>query len=401
MNGKLFGGTLLIAGTCIGGGMLGLPIATASGGLISSSLLFVGCWMLMSFTALLTLEVNLCFPRRSNVISMAKATLGRPAEVLCWTVYLFFLYALVAAYVAGGQDLLHSLLMSVGLHSKQWVEGTFFVAAMGAVVTLGTKHVDILNRVMMAIKFSSLIVMMGLIASHVRFENYLTGHPRELLPALTVVVTSFGFSIIVPSLREYFHDDIRELRIAILAGSFIPLVCYLVWVAVIFGAIPLEGEHGLAQLMSSDQPVSSLVHSITYYVSATTVMFLTKLFTSICVLTAFLCVSLSLSDYLADGLRITKHGTHKWLVAFATFVPPLCIAIFYPRAFIMFLSFAGLCCVLLQALMPAMMAWNVRYTQKLTLLYEVRGGKPSLWLAMASSILIICVSGYYLSNGMV
>ena len=91
MKSKLFGGILLIAGTCIGGGMLGLPIATAKGGLLASSLLFIGCWMLMSFTALLTLEVNLCFPKNSNVISMARATLGKSAEVLCWTVYLFFL----------------------------------------------------------------------------------------------------------------------------------------------------------------------------------------------------------------------------------------------------------------------------------------------------------------------
>ena len=97
MNSKLIGGILLIAGTCIGGGMLGLPIATAQSGLAVSSMMFVACWMLMTFTALLTLEVNLCFPKNSNVISMARATLGKPAEFLCWTLYLFFLYSLVAA----------------------------------------------------------------------------------------------------------------------------------------------------------------------------------------------------------------------------------------------------------------------------------------------------------------
>ncbi len=399
MNGKLIGGILLIAGTCIGGGMLGLPIATAGGGLIASSLLFVGCWMLMSFTALLTLEVNLCFPRRSNVISMARATLGKPAEVICWTVYLFFLYALVSAYVAGGQDLLRSLLASIGVEWPAWVSGSVFVLAMGAIVTLGTKHVDLFNRVMMIIKFTSLILMMGFVAQHVNTANFLVGRSQELLPALTVVVTSFGFSIIVPSLREYFHDNVSELRIAILAGSFIPLLCYLAWEAAIFGAIPLEGDQGLARLMLSDQPVSALVQSISYYVPADTVIFLTKLFTSICVLTAFLCVSLSLSDYLADGLRLAKHGTHKWLVAFATFVPPLCIALFYPRAFIMFLSVAGLCCVLLQALMPAMMAWNVRYTQKKALVYEVGGGKFFLILAMVASLVIVFISTYYLLMG--
>ena len=399
MNSRLLGGILLIAGTCIGGGMLGLPIATAQGGLVSSSILFIVCWMLMSFTALLTLEVNLCFPKNSNIISMARATLGVPAEILCWTVYLFFLYALVSAYIAGGQDVLRGLLQSLGIEWPVWLAGGVFVIAFGGVVSLGTKQVDLFNRILMTIKFGSLFILMALVASHVEMENYLSGRAVYLLPALTVVVTSFGFSIIVPSLRVYFHDKASDLRVAILAGSFLPLLCYLAWDAVIFGAIPLKGNEGLEHLMQSDQPVSSLVDSISYYVPATIVIILTKLFTSICVLTAFVCVSLSLSDYLADGMQVTKDGWNKWLVIAVTFLPPLCIAVFYPRAFIMFLSVAGLCCVLLQALMPAMMAWNIRYTQGKQLTYQVSGGKPALVLAMLVSIIIIVISSYYLVIG--
>ena len=396
MSSKLFGGILLIAGTCIGGGMLGLPIATAQGGIWMSSLLFIGCWMLMAFTALLTLEVNLCFPKHSNIISMAKATLGKPAEVLCWTVYLFFLYALVAAYIAGGQDIMRGLLEAAGIDLPIWLAGVLFIIVFGSIVTFGTRPVDMFNRCMMIIKFGSLFILMTLVASHVHINNFLPGSVQHLLPALTVVVTSFGFSIIVPSLRAYFHDDIHQLRIAILVGSFLPLLCYLAWEAVISGAIPLTGDMGLARLMQSDQPVTSLMQSISYYVPMEIAIILIKLFSSICVLTAFVCVSLSLSDYLADGLRISKQGFSKMIIMLATFLPPLLIAIFYPRAFILFLGVAGLCCVLLQALMPAMMAWNVRYTQQKTLVYQVAGGKAALILSMLVSVIIIVISGYYL-----
>jgi tyrosine-specific transport protein len=122
-------------------------------------------------------------------------------------------------------------------------------------------------------------------------------------------------------------------------------------------------------------------------------------FTSICILTAFVCVSLSLSDYLADGFKVDKEGMNKLVVVLVTFIPPLIIAIFFPRAFIMFLSVAGLCCVLLQALMPAMMAWQVRYHQNLVMNYQVAGGKPALVLAMLASVVIIVISGYYLAIG--
>lgn len=396
---RLIGGILLIAGTCIGGGMLGLPIATASGGFLASSVLFVVIWMLMCFTALLTLEVNLCFPRYSNVISMARATLGRPAEFLCWTIYLFFLYALVSAFVAGGQDIMRGLLQSVGIVWPVWLVSLIFIVVFGAVVMLGTRQVDLFNRFVMAVKFSSLFLLFMLVGAHVDLANLYSGHAVYLLPALSVVVTSFGFSIIVPSLRTYFHDDVRQLRIAIIMGSFIPLLCYLVWEGVIFGVIPLYGEAGLSKLMLADQPMTSLMQSISYYVPAATVTILTKIFTSFCALTAFVCVSLSLSDYLADGLGVVKEGAAKWLVLLATFVPPFVIAVFYPRAFIVFLSFAGLCCVLLQALMPAIMSWRVRYHLQKQMVYQTAGGKLALLLAMLGSSAVVIISGYYLAMG--
>ena len=89
-------------------------------------------------------------------------------------------------------------------------------------------------------------------------------------------------------------------------------------------------------------------------------------------------------------------GMATVIVMLATFIPPLFIAVFYPRAFIMFLSVAGLCCVVLQSLMPAMMAWNVRYTQQKKMTYQVVGGKFSLLLSMVASLVVIIVSGYYL-----
>jgi len=396
MKAKMLGGVLLIAGTCIGGGMLGLPIATAKSGIVNSSLLFICCWILMTFAALLTLEVNLCFPKHSNVISMAKATLGKSGAFICWTVYLFFLYALVSAYIAGGQDVLHGLLKVVGIDIPLWICGTLFVFLFGSIVMAGIKHVDLFNRFLMIVKLGAVFVLMCLIAMHIDISNYDTGKVEYLLPAFTVAITSFGFSIIVPSLRAYFNNDIKKLRFTILFGSFIPLLCYIAWDAVIFGLVPLSGEFGLERLMKANQPITELLNSIIYYIPTDKIIYLARAFTSICVLTAFACVSLGLSDYLADGFNLSNKGRGKFFITLATFLPPLLIVIFYPKAFIFLLSFAGLCCVLLQALMPAMMAWSCRYVKNINLSYQVVGGKAALIIAMFTSVIIIGISSYQL-----
>ena len=399
MRSKIIGGTLLIAGTCIGGGMLGLPIATAKGGIVGASLLFIACWILMTFTALLTLEVNLCFPKESNVVSMAKATLGKPGEIICWTIYLLFLYALVSAYIAGGQDVLYGLLQVAGLHVPVWLCSLGFVCIFGSIVMAGIKHLDIFNRLLMFIKLTTIFLLIVLIFSHIEKSNYSLGQIPYILPALTVAITSFGFSIIVPSLRTYFDDDIQSLRIAIIAGSLLPLLCYVLWDAVIFGLIPLPGQFGLERLLVANQPLTGLLDSIIYYVPTQKIIFLSRIFTSTCVLTAFACVSLGLYDYLADGFKVSKQGNGKLLITLATFAPPVLIVLFYPQAFILLLSVAGLFCVILQALMPAMMAWSCRYVNIMPTSYRVYGGKATLILSILVSLLVIFISIYQMVTG--
>src|SRR5258708_2432147 len=97
MIAKMIGGILLIVGTTIGGGMLALPIVMAQGGFWGAALLLFASWLVMTFSAFLILEVNLWMPMNSNIILMAKRTLGRWAEVIAWICYLLLFYCLLAA----------------------------------------------------------------------------------------------------------------------------------------------------------------------------------------------------------------------------------------------------------------------------------------------------------------
>lgn len=396
MQSKIIGAMLLIAGTSIGGGMLGLPIATAQSGLCYASLLFIGCWALMTFTAFLTLEVSLCMPPHSNVISMAKKMLGKPGEIISWSIYLLFLYALVSAYIASGQDVFHGLLIAHGWHVSLWLCGLVFVFIFGSIVTAGVKQVDFVNRLLMITKLIMLTLLISTIFLHISPDNYAQGHYLSLLPAVTVTITSFGFSIIVPTLRDYLQNDIKKLRLALFVGSLIPLVCYIAWIIAIFGAIPRDGQYGLTHLLHDSQPMTGLLADI-YHISGNShVDLFSRLFISICVLTAFMCVSLGLSDYIADGIRREKRGGGRFIISLLTFIPPLITVMFYPHAFILFLSLAGLCCVILQALMPALMAWRCRYHFNAALDYQVFGGKLAIIIALTTAIAATAVGLYQL-----
>ncbi len=86
---KLAGGILLVSGTTIGAGMLALPVVTGMAGLLPTLLLFLVFWIFMTYTALLMLEVNLWMKDHSNMITMAKETLGKwgksqAGELICF-----------------------------------------------------------------------------------------------------------------------------------------------------------------------------------------------------------------------------------------------------------------------------------------------------------------------------
>lgn len=378
MNSRLIGGILLIIGTSIGGGMLALPLATAAGGYFHSLFLFLGAWLLTVSAAYMILEVNLWLEPNTNLISMAKATLGRTGQIITWLSYLLLLYSLLAAYIAGGSDLLSAVFSGLGFSFSSAADSIVFTLLLGAIVFQGIRTLDWANRTLMIIKVCAYGLLVLLILPHIQIYHLLEGQWRQLSGAVLVVITAFGYAIIVPSLRAYFESDVKKLRLAIFIGSLLPLLCYLLWDLAVQGSINSQGANGLVSIAQSPHPITKLTVQLSHTLQSDIISLVTHVFTYICVTTSFLGVSLCLVDFLADGLRIEKKGAGKWGVSALAFLPPLTVILFYPDAFIFGLKFAGVFCVILLILLPGIMVWSGRYRKKIAQGYRLWGGKVLL-----------------------
>jgi tyrosine-specific transport protein len=395
LNSKLIGGILLIVGTSIGGGMLALPVSTAEVGFTNSLFFLIFCWLIMTAGALLVLEVNLRLPPGSNMISMAKSTLGLPGQIIAWITYLFLLYTLLAAYISGGSDVFSNILHKAHIDLPTWLTPIIFTALFSLVVYKGIRSVDYVNRGLMFGKLGVYILLVAIISPHVSPAGLVGGSARAFTGTLMILVTSFGFASIVPSLRDYFEDDIKTLRKVILFGSLIPLSCYIIWDAVIMGVISREGDNGLIALMSSEHATSGLTEALNQSVQNQWISGFFGFFTSICMVTAFLGVSLGLFDFLADGLHFKKAGLQGKYTLALTFLPPLAVVLVNPGIYLHALSYAGICCVILLLLLPSIMAWRGR---KICLLaptesHMIPGGTPSLSIIglIATGLLVIAI----------
>lgn len=390
-KGSVLGGTLLIAGTAIGGGMLALPVLTALGGFIPAVVIYFLCWIFMACTGLLLVEVFLWSQKEVNLVSMAKMTLGLPGKVIAWCLYIFLFYSLTIAYIAGGGHLVGDFFTDIlHLNIPSWLGSILFVLIFAPFVVISAYAVDRINRILMVGLIVSFLVFIVIGFSHVD-ATQLTHHSWPLaLLATPVVFTSFGFQGTVPTLTNYMGRDPFRTRLVICFGSAIPFLAYVIWEWLILGIIPLEGlEDALMQGQSAVYPLKNVLHISWLYGVG-------QFFAFFAIVTSFLGVTIGLLDFLADGFKVKKTVSGRWLLGALIFLPPLAFAATKPEAFLFGLHYAGgFGCALLLGLLPILMVWRGRYRLKYEGVKLIPGGRFVLSLLVIFIIfeLIVMVLG--------
>jgi len=396
---KNLGGVLLIAGTCIGAGMLALPISTAPVGFWTAGLLIILAGVLMMITGLYTAEVNLWFKGSASFITMTEKTLGKASKRIVWCLFLFLLYALVAAYIAGGASLTTHFFSTVLQQSYPEAYSLLpWGLAFCLLVYLGTCAVDVINKLLVIGLIISYVILMVVLAPHVHFVPHtFVSHPSFIWAALPILLTSYGYHIVIPSVSHYMDHNAKKLRMAIIIGSSAALTVYLIWVYLVFGVASM-GAGDQQALLSSRQSTESLTAMLSSIVANPWISTVIGFFIFFALSTSFIGVALGLFHMIADGLKIKQNSAGKILVALITFLPPLLFAAFYPNGFILALSYAGVVVALLHSILPTVMVWRGRYHLKLSRKndYRVMGGKPVMLIIILLSCLVIgiAIAGY-------
>jgi len=393
-SGSVLGGMLLISGSCIGAGMLALPILTGLAGFFPSLVALFGGWAFMLFTGLLIVEVCGWFSGQINFLTMAKESLGETGRVVAWVTYVFLFYALLVAYASASGGIFSGILVDFfDLHVSAWICSTFFTGLFGFIIYLGTRPVDLFNRVLMGGLIISYFAMIGLGVSHIQSEFLLYFDTKYSLISLPVLVISFGYQNMIPSIEAYLKGNLKRVRQTIFGGSLITLVVYLVWCWMVLGIVPIGGEQGIAESYAQGQEATS---ALRFALGDAKIVAFAQAFAFFAIVTSFLAQGLALSHFLGDGFKpklaneanyIRKHS--GWLCVLAL-LPPLILALLVPGLFFKALNFAGgICAMILFGILPICMVWVGRYKKKKKSDYHVRGGKISLILGLVFTFLVI------------
>ncbi|SIN92793.1 tyrosine transporter TyrP [Salinivibrio sp. ES.052] len=382
---KVLGSSLIIAGTTIGAGMLALPLASAGIGFGASMALMGAMWALMTYTALLMLEVHQYAEADATLHSLAKQFLGDKGKWVASFAMLFLFYSLCAAYIAGGGSQLNEKLAQWSVIELPPAAGAvLFTFVFGLIVTLGTSKVDLINRGLFTVKVLFLILALTLLTPHVSSIN-LVEMPVErglLVAALPVIFTSFGFHGSIPSIVRYVGIDLPSLRKVMIVGSTLPLALYIFWQVASLGTVAQSTLIQNGELSQFVALIQSVVHQD--YIASSI-----SLFADLALATSFLGVSLGLFDFISDSFNRQDSVRGRLQTAAITYLPPLVFALYYPQGFITALGYAAIALVILAVVLPVLMVRKARKTVSTDEHYQVVGGNIGLSLAMVGGVTVV------------
>ena len=384
---KTVGSTLLVAGTMIGAGMLAMPLTSASIGFGFTLVLLLGLWALLTFSALLFVELYQTAESDAGIGTLAEQYFGKAGRIIATAVLIIFLYALIAAYISGGGSLLKDLLPE-SFGDK--VSILLFTVIFGSFIVIGTHSVDKINRVLFFVMLAAFAVVLSLMLPEIKFDN-LMATPIDnalIISASPVFFTAFGFHGSIPSLNKYLDGNVKALRISILAGSAITLCAYILWQMSTHGLLT---QNEFLQILKEDATLNGLVKATLAITGSNMIAGAVKLFSTLALVTSFLGVGLGLLECIEDLLKRSFNiSAGRISLGLMTFIPPLVFALFYPEGFILALGYAGQMFAFYAVVLPVSLVWKARRTHT-NLPYKVWGGNMTLIIVLVLGVIITSI----------
>ena len=387
-KGSVLGGILLLSGSCIGAGMLALPILTGFAGFLPTMVVFILCWLFMATTALLLLEANMWFEDKPNLVTLSYKMLGHPGRICAWVNFLFLFYSLIVAYIVKGGELVqHGLQANLVYSLPSWTGASMITIISAVFVYSGTRIVDHFNRISMVGLFVSYFCLLFVGIDH--FDAKLLTHVNweYSLFILPFIVTSFGFHNMIPTLNDYLGGSSNKLLMTIILGGLIPFVVFLLWIFKIQSIVPLEGDISLSNSFAKGE-IST--ETLSAYLQSSWITLVAAYFAFFAIVTSLLGQALSVFDFLSDGLKIPKNTRGRLVLCLLTFLPAFIFSRLFPNVFFLALELVGgVAVMILFGLLPVAMVWKGRYRMGMESKAIVPGGKPILVIvaSVAGSIL--------------
>ncbi|MCB1712514.1 MAG: hypothetical protein KDH96_08585 [Candidatus Riesia sp.] len=389
MLNKILGSIFLISGTSIGAGMLAIPIKLSGISFGASTLIFFVSWILMLISSFAMLEISLWTNTNGNIQSIGSLFFNKNFSIIISTIYILFFYSLIIAYISGSYSILSSSLN----HKTKIIYKILFILPFCLINFYGLKIIDNINKLFVLSMLLSYIVLSYYVLNDYDYNKLNKKlhfmNNNLILLALPIMITSFGYNLLIPSLKKYLLNNTKYLITVIIIGSLIPLLIYTIWdYTMSFFLVNLDNKNFIQSFIYLENKTistSAIIPHNKYITQSIFIFSLTALISSL------IGVSLNLYDFIFDLIKITKTTINKCIVLSSVFLLPLVFNIYFSYIFITALTYAAIFASILLIILPIFILWYGRHIKKLEYKYILSNNEYLLFFILFFGIFIILI----------
>ena len=387
---KQIGATILIAGGCIGSGIIALPIVLAKIGLISSIVIMLLSWMLIYFSSIINLELHLQVGRGVTLGELGKKFSGKIAQSIGIISFKILSFSLASVYIYGGTSIMQSLFNQ---------ESFIIVASIYSIIVailfmLPIKIIDYVNRFFFIGLITVMLTLIAGLTTEIKWNNlplFTEGYneTNTWTTLLPVVFTSFGFQSSLPSIINFCNCDKKILKKAFFWGSFIPAFIYIIWTCSTISTIYANDTTFYQKAITTGVEAGDLVEKLSHIAKWYSIQILIWWISLLAVITSLVGVFLSLNDSIKSMIpdNLFSINSKRFFSPIFTVLPAYLLAILIPNAFIAVLGFAGMILVIIAILLPV---YLLSKAKKTIICKELKHKELIVLTTLAGIIIVIC-----------
>ncbi len=285
-----------LIGTIIGAGILGIPYVVAKAGVLYGLLLIIlfGCAFL--FLNLALGEVVLRTKGLHQLPGYAEKYLGSVGKKIMMLTMPITIYGALTAYLIGEGEIGTTLLS----FAPAWVWSLVLFVVASYVVARGIKTMSRIEFILII-----LFLVVTVVLAFFSFRSFDATHFTSINPLFLalpygVILFSYLGAAAIPEIHEELKGKEYFLKKAIIIGSLVPIVVYLLFTVAIIGIVGVEEF----ELLEPNHRIATIALSV-YATPALGV--LANLLAILSMFTSFLTLGTALVQMYTQDLHLSKN----------------------------------------------------------------------------------------------
>jgi tyrosine-specific transport protein len=314
-----------LMGFIIGAGILGIPYVVAKAGFLTGLIDIVLIGIAVLFLNLYTGEIALRTKGSHQLSGYAEAYYGNWGRRIMVFFMIVGLYgALIAYIIKEGQFL--SAILSPFFGGSPLVYSIIFFGIFSILVYLGLGAIEKSELLMVLLLFLIILAISIFCMPHVNLQNLNSFEPTNFLIPYGVILFAFFGMAAIPEVKEEMKNDRKNIKKAIIIGSAIPILLYVLFAFIVVGVSSNVTDGailGLSQVLGYKMFMLGIIFGI------------------LTMATSFIAVALALKESYMFDLKLRKFTSSTLTCFIALAIALIIIMSDIKNAFFIVLDITG------------------------------------------------------------